>query len=219
MIATFLLGLLGIILINIVLSGDNAVVIALACRNLPDAQQNRAIFWGSTGAIILRILLTFVAVWLLQIPYLNIAGGLLLLYIAIKLINDDNDPELKGKSTIWGAIRTVIVADLIMSLDNIVAVAGAAHGNIVLIILGLAISIPLIIWGSKLLMNLMNRFPVIVWLGAALLGYTGGIMITSDVTLSDYLGGLGVAPDKIISVILAILVVVGGSWNQRNKHN
>lgn len=219
MIATFLLGLLGIILINIVLSGDNAVVIALACRNLPDDQQNRAIFWGSTGAIILRILLTFVAVWLLQIPYLNIAGGLLLLYIAIKLINDDNDPELKGKSTIWGAIRTVIVADLIMSLDNIVAVAGAAHGNIVLIILGLAISIPLIIWGSKLLMNLMNRFPVIVWLGAALLGYTGGIMITSDVTLSHYLGGMGVAPDKIISVILAILVVVGGSWNQRNKHN
>ncbi len=214
---TFILALIGIIVINIVLSGDNAVVIALACRNLPDKQQNRAILWGSVGAIVLRIILTFIAVWLLQIPFLKIIGGLLLIYISINLLADDTDPDLKGSSNIWGAIRTIIIADLIMSLDNVVAVAGAAHGNIALIILGLAISIPLIIWGSKLLMKLMDRFPVIVMLGAALLGYTAGEMLTSDKAVAHYIAGTALPWDLIISVILAIAVVAAGLLINKNK--
>ena len=214
---TFLLTLLGIIIINILLSGDNAVVIALACRNLPNQQQNKAIFWGSVGAIILRIILTFIAVWLLQVPYLKIVGGLLLLYIAINLLTDDNDPDLKGSSSIWGAIRTIIIADLIMSLDNVVAVAGAAHGNIILIILGLAISIPLIIWGSKMLMKLMDRFPIIVILGSALLGYTAGEMLTGDQAVHQYLAGESLPWETIISFALAIIVVIVGlSINKKN---
>lgn len=216
---TFLLSLIGIILINIVLSGDNAVVIALACRNLPGKQQNKAIIWGSVGAIVLRIVLTFAAVWLLQVPFLKIVGGLLLLYISINLMTDDNDPDLKGSSSIWGAIRTIVIADLIMSLDNVVAVAGAAHGNILLIIIGLAISIPLIIWGSKLLMKLMDRFPVIIMLGAALLGYTAGEMLTSDEAIDQYLAGSALPWDIIISVILAVAVVVVGLGINKRKKN
>jgi len=214
--ADFFIGLIKIVLINIVLSGDNAVVIALACRRLPTNQQKKAVFWGSLGAVILRVFLTFVAVELLQVPFLKIVGGLLLVYIAINLLKGDEDTNLKASTTLLGAVRTIIIADLIMSLDNVVAVAGAAGNNILLIIIGLAISIPLIIWGSQLLMKLMDRFPIIVILGAALLGYTAGEMIVGDDVLHRWIEGLGWAAEKGIPIILAVFVVVVG-YLMKNK--
>ncbi|GGE28915.1 membrane protein [Pullulanibacillus camelliae] len=215
----FIVGLLEIILLNIVLSGDNAVVIAMACRNLPSQQQNKAIFWGSFGAIILRIILTFIAVGLLELPYLKIIGGLLLIYIAVNLIKGEDEGDVKASASIIGAIRTIVIADLIMSLDNVVAVAGAAHNNILLIIIGLAVSIPLIVWGSQMLMKLMQRFPIIIILGAALLGYTSGEMITEDDIISDWLDELGLPYLKvIISLVLAVAVVgIGKALEARGK--
>jgi len=184
---SFILNLLEILLINIVLSGDNAVVIALACRNLPDEHRNKAVVFGTLGAVVLRVGLTFVAVYLLTIPFLNFIGGLLLLWIAISLLKGEDDGDIKANSTLAGAIKTIIIADLVMSLDNVVAVAGAANGNILLIILGLVISIPLIIWGSQLLMKIMEKFPIIIIAGAALLGYTAGEMIFKDKAVGHYL--------------------------------
>ncbi|MGF9914096.1 TerC family protein [Paenibacillus ehimensis] len=206
-----LVGLLKLILINIVLSGDNAVVIALACRNLPADQQKKAVFWGSCGAILLRILLTFAAVWLLQVPFVQVAGALLLLYIAVSLLKgEDHTEALKASSKIGEAIRTIIVADLVMSLDNVLAVAGAAGGNLLLIVAGLAISIPLIVWGSQLLMRLMNRFPVIVLLGAALLGYTAGEMALSDKAVGHWIEASFPAGHYMLPIGLAVMVVVVG---------
>ncbi|MFD0681982.1 MULTISPECIES: TerC family protein [unclassified Paenibacillus] len=205
-----LVGLLKIILINIVLSGDNAVVIALACRNLPSNQQKKAIFYGSFGAIGLRVILTFLAVWLLQIPFVQVAGGLLLVYIAIKLLKGDGEESIHSGTTMSEAIKTIIIADLVMSLDNVLAVAGAAEGNLLLIGLGLAISIPLIIWGSQLLMSLMNRFPIIVWLGAGLLGYTAGEMVISDKAAGHFFETFIPAVHYIIPIGLAALVIVLG---------
>ncbi|WP_077614148.1 TerC family protein [Caenibacillus caldisaponilyticus] len=208
----FIIGLLKIILINIVLSGDNAVVIALACRKLPREQQKKAVFWGSFGAIVLRVVLTFVAVELLQIPFLKIVGGLLLVWIAVNLLRGDEETDLRASSTLFGAIRTIILADFIMSLDNVVAVAGIAGNNLLLIIVGLAISIPLIIWGSQLLMKLMDRMPIIVVLGAALLGYTAGEMIVGDDILKEWVEEIGVIAEKGIPVLLAVVVVIIGEF-------
>nr|WP_248930990.1 TerC family protein [Paenibacillus hamazuiensis] len=215
----FILGLLKIILINIVLSGDNAVVIALACRNLPAEQQKKAVFLGSFGAIVLRVILTFVAVWLLQIPFVQVAGGLMLLWIAIKLMGGDEGGEkLESSQHLGTAIKTIIVADLVMSLDNVLAVAGAASGSLLLIGLGLAISIPLIIWGSQLLMSLMNRFPIIVLLGVALLGYTAGEMILSDDAISHWVETTVPAAHYAVPVILAAAVIgVGKLLEKRHK--
>jgi YjbE family integral membrane protein len=214
--ADFFIGLIKIVVINIILSGDNAVVIALACRKLPTDQQKKAVFWGSFGAIILRVILTFAAVELLQIPFLKIIGGLLLVWIAINLLKGDENTDLKASSTLFGAVRTIIIADLIMSLDNVVAVAGAAGNNILLIIIGLGVSIPLIIWGSQLLMKLMDRFPIIVTLGAALLGYTAGEMIVGDEVLHQYLEPLGWVVEKGIPILLAVVVVAIG-YLMKNK--
>ena len=217
----FIVGLLEIILLNIVLSGDNAVVIAMACRNLPTNQQKKAIFWGSFGAIVLRIVLTFIAVGLLGLPYLKIIGGILLLWIAVNLLKGEDEGDVKASASIVGAVRTIIIADLIMSLDNVVAVAGAAHNNVVLIIVGLAVSIPLIVWGSQLLMKLMNRFPIIIIIGAALLGYTSGEMITEDEAIHHWLTSLDIPYLKlIVSIVLAVLVVVVGKLLERkNRQN
>ncbi|KEO84001.1 TerC family protein [Tumebacillus flagellatus] len=219
----FLLDLLKLILINIVLSGDNAVVIALACRNLPQQHQKKAIFWGSTGAIGLRIALTFLAVWLLEIPFVQIAGGLLLLYIAYQLLRGEDDEEkLKSGSSIRDAIKTIIVADLIMSLDNVVAVAGAANGNLLVILIGLAISIPLIIWGSQLLMALMQRFPIIVLLGAGLIGYTAGEMILGDDAIEGFIDEVFPAANYVVPAAVGVLVMLVGwriSANAKKKES
>ena len=207
-----------IILINIVLSGDNAVVIALACRNLPPDLQKKAIFWGSGGAIALRAILTVVAVWLLKIPFLQIVGGLLLFWIAIKLLAGDNEEEeLKGGSNIKEAIKTIIIADLAMSLDNVVAVAGAAGGNLLLIALGLGISIPLIIWGSQLLMALMNRFPIIITAGAGLLGYTAGEMILGDKAAGHFVESIIPSSHYSVPIFGVLIVLIVGKLLSR-KH-
>lgn len=183
----FWLALLEIIWVNILLSGDNAVVIALAARSLPVTQQRTAITWGSAGAIILRILLTLVAAKLLLLPWLKIIGALLLVYIGVSLLMPEGGEEGEAKEygSLWAAIRTILVADLVMSLDNVVAVAAAAHGDTLLLVLGLAISIPLVIFGSTLLLKVIERLPVIVWLGAALLGFIAGEMLVSDPILVD----------------------------------
>jgi YjbE family integral membrane protein len=185
----FWLGLLKIVWINIILSGDNAVVIALAARSLPPEQQRKAILFGSGAAVVLRIILTVVAAKLLALSYLQIIGGLLLLYIGIQLLSEEEDDE-EGEhktSTMGAAIRTILIADLVMSLDNVIAVAAAAKGNDVLLIAGLAISIPLVIFGSTLMIKLMERFPIIIVFGAGLIGWVGGETIVSDVALKDIL--------------------------------
>lgn len=170
-----------IIMINIVLSGDNAVVIALACRSLPPKQQKLAIMFGSVGAIVLRIALTFCAVYLLSLPYLKLAGAALLLWIGINLLKGEaEEEEMEGHSNLSAAIKTIIIADIVMSLDNVIGVAAAAKGDMVLLIVGLAISIPLIIYGSTLILKLMSRFPVIITIGAALLGWVAGEMAFTD---------------------------------------
>lgn len=179
---SFWIGLLEVVGINIVLSGDNAVVIALAARSLPPEQQRRAIQIGSGAAVVLRIVLTVVAAKLLTMPYLQIAGGCLLLWIGIQLLlgDDESDDGAKSSSSMLVAVRTILLADLVMSLDNVIAVAAAAHGNMVLMILGLAISIPLVIFGSTLIIKIMDRFPAIVLLGAALIGWVAGETIIND---------------------------------------
>ena len=178
----FWLGLLKIIWINIILSGDNAVVIALAARSLPPAQQKKAVLFGSGAAVVLRIALTVVAVQLLALPYLQIVGGALLLWIGVQLLSEDGDEEGEEKQygSLLAAIRTILIADLVMSLDNVIAVAAAAKGSTTLLILGLAISIPLVIFGSTLMIRLMERFPIVVTFGAALIGWVGGETIISD---------------------------------------
>ena len=187
MTSDFWIGLLKIIWINIILSGDNAVVIALAARSLPEHQQKKAIMFGSGAAVVLRIALTVVAAKLLALSYLQIIGGLLLLWIGTQLLGGEDEEEGEGgeKAGLWVAVRTILIADLVMSLDNVIAVAAAAKGSMVLLILGLAISIPLVIFGSKLMIKLMDRFPVIVTLGAALIGWVGGETIVSDVALQS----------------------------------
>jgi YjbE family integral membrane protein len=184
----FWIGLLKIIWINIILSGDNAVVIALAARSLPPEQQRKAIFWGTAAAVILRIVLTVVAVKLLALPYLQIVGGLLLLWIGVQLLSDEDggEGEEKQHGSLGSAIRTILIADLVMSLDNVIGVAAAANGNVTLLVIGLAIAIPIVIFGSTLMIKLMERFPIIVTLGAALIGWVGGETIASDVIFKDY---------------------------------
>lgn len=183
----FWIGLLKIIWINIILSGDNAVVIALAARTLPPEQQRKAVFFGSGAAVVLRILLTVVAAKLLAMSYLQIVGGALLLWIGVQLLGDEGDEEGEAKQhgNLLAAVRTILIADLVMSLDNVIAVAAAAKGSMLLLILGLAISIPLVIFGSTLMIKLMERFPIIVTLGAALIGWVGGETIVGDTVFKD----------------------------------
>ena len=183
----FLIGLIKIIWINIILSGDNAVVIALAARSLPEHQQKKAILFGSGAAVVLRIVLTVVAAQLLALSYLQIIGGLLLLWIGTQLLGGEEEEEGEGgeQAGLMTAIRTILIADLVMSLDNVIAVAAAAKGSNTLLILGLAISIPLVIFGSKIMIKLMDRFPIIVTLGAALIGWVGGETIVSDVAMKS----------------------------------
>jgi YjbE family integral membrane protein len=184
----FWLGLLKIIWINIILSGDNAVVIALAARSLPAEQQRKAIMFGSGAAVVLRVALTVVAAKLLEVSYLQIAGGLLLLWIGAQLLSEEDEEEVgePTQSTMGAAIRTILIADLVMSLDNVIGVAAAAKGSMILLILGLAISIPLVVFGSSMMIKLMTRFPIVVTFGACLIGWVGGETIVSDVALREF---------------------------------
>lgn len=206
-----------IMLANIVLSGDNAVVIAMAARSLKPEQQKPAIFWGSAAAIVMRIILTLVAIQLLSMPYLKMVGAILLVYIGVDLLSGGDDGEGEGKEIngLSAAIRTILIADLVMSLDNVLAVAAAAKGNTTLLVLGLLISIPLIIFGSTLLMKVMERFPIIITLGAALLGFLAGEMLLTDPAFEGWFGKMGEQTILFAGVIGAAIVVTLGLWLQK----
>ena len=223
--AVFWVALLKIIGVNIILSGDNAVVIALAARSLPPQQQKKAVFWGAGAAVILRIILTIFAAALLALPWLKIVGSALLFWIGVKLlIPEDGDDDIKASDQLLAAIKTILIADLVMSLDNVIAVAAAAGGHMGLLIIGLAISIPLVIFGATLLIKLMERFPVIITLGAGLIGWVAGEMLVADHALTGWLTSLGAeyrreAPyvaglslEIIAAAIGFAVVVVLGKW-------
>jgi YjbE family integral membrane protein len=218
--AAFWAALGSIILANVLLSGDNAVVIAMAARSLPAHQQKKAIFFGSAAAIVMRIVLTLIAVEMLKWPYLKIIGGLLLVYIGVSLLLEEDEGSDEGGQAndgLLAAVRTILVADLVMSLDNVLAVAAAAKGNVVLLILGLGISIPLIIFGSTLLLKVMERFPVIITLGAALLGFLAGEMLLTDPAVTRALGEQSHTVVNIAGVVGAALVVLLGTLLQRRQ--
>lgn len=218
----FWISVLQIIAIDILLGGDNAVVIALACRRLPEKQRNRGIFWGVLGAIGLRVVLIYFALQLLAIPYLKIVGGVLLFWIGIKLIQPEDTGEgghgnVAGSTTLVGAIKTIIVADAVMSIDNVIAVAGAAHGSIVLVVFGIAVSIPIVVWGSKLVLGLMDRFPIVITAGGALLGWIGGGMLVTDPAVPNELRASIPYPGYVASTLGALLVVLIGKWLARRQ--
>lgn len=207
----FLIALTSIMMVNIVLSGDNAVVIAMSSRALPAKQQKKAILWGSAGAIGLRILLTFVAIILLQIPFLQFTGGVLLVWIAVKLLVEHNEEEkIEASSSMWKAIKTIIVADLVMSLDNTLAIASIANGDIMLLATGLLLSIPLITFGSNMLIKIMDRFPVIVYIGAALIAWTAGEMMLKDQQIGPVIHHY--VPEWLLPAVITVCVVGTGIW-------
>jgi YjbE family integral membrane protein len=214
-------GLLQIILVNIILSGDNALVIALACRNLEKRHQKPAILVGSAGAIILRIIFVLIIDQLLKVGYLKLIGGLLLLWIGVKLVQgeEEHGDGVKAAGSLWAAIRTIIIADAVMSLDNAIAIAAAAHGDTVLIVLGLIISIPLIIFGATLIMLLLNRFPVIVIAGGGLLGYIAGEVLATDPAYADQLAALIPNHKLWFEIGGAVLTVALGYWLQRRARS
>lgn len=212
--SVFWIAVLQIIAIDIMLGGDNAVVIALACRKLPPEQRKKGIFWGVVGAIGLRVAMIFFALQLLALPYLKIVGALLLLWIGIKLLvpEDEAHDGIDGGTTLFAAIKTIIVADAVMSLDNVIAVAGASHGSIVLVTFGILVSIPIVVWGSKLVLTLMDRFPVVITLGAALLGWIAGGMLTTDPALPEGLAKSIPYASYVFGAIGAIFVVIVGKF-------
>ena len=212
----FWVGLLKIIGVNLVLSGDNAVVIALAARSLPAKQQKAAVLWGSGAAVLMRIILTIFAVALLTLPWLKLVGSLLLFWIGVKLLIPEEEGEnIDASENLIAAIKTILIADLVMSIDNVIAVAAAAQGSMTLLVLGLAISIPLVIFGSTLLLHLMERWPVIITIGGGLLGFVAGEMLVTDPALKGWLAGIGVEFDgdkpKVAGLSLELLCGFAGA--------
>ena len=216
--------LLAIILIDLVLAGDNAIVIALAARNLPPEHQNKAILWGTVGAIVIRSAMTVGVVWLLKIPGLMLVGGLGLLWIAYKLITDTSEDEHQGgtATTFWGAMKTIIVADALMGVDNVLGVAGAANGDFTLVVIGLLISIPIVVLGSKLVLQLVEKWPVIIHLGAAVLAFTAAQMIINEKLLDPIFDG-GETINLLArgaTYVVAVAGVLGlGWWATRRQEN
>ena len=211
----FWIAVLQIIAIDIMLGGDNAVVIALACRKLPEAQRNKGIFWGVIGAIGLRVVMIFFALQLLALPYLKIVGALLLVWIGIKLLLPEHDEahgSIDGGTTLMAAIKTIIVADAVMSLDNVIAVAGASHGSMVLVTFGILVSIPIVVWGSKIVLTLMDRFPMVITLGAALLGWIAGSMLLTDPAMPPSVAASIPYANYVFAATGALLVVTVGKW-------
>lgn len=226
----FWIPLLKIVWINIVLSGDNAVVIALAARSLPPKQQKLAVAWGSGAAVAMRIVLTIFAVALLQLPYLKLIGAVLLLWIGVQLLlPEEGEENIDGHDNLLAAIKTILIADLVMSLDNVIAVAAAAGDSLTLLVLGLGISIPMVIFGSTLLMKVMERFPIIITAGGALLGFVAGEMAVSDPALRDWMGVnfqlldgkptlAGVHLEIIVGLVGAAMVVLIGTALARRQN-
>lgn len=208
----FLLSWLRIVVINLTLSGDNALVIAMAVRTLPRRQQRLGIFWGATGAVVFRVILTFVAAQLLLLPYLQLVGGLVLIWIAFKLLREESGGEGKVRhgTTVGEAIRIIIIADLVMSTDNVLAVAAASEGNFALLLFGLGLSIPIVVWGAAFIATLMNRYGWIVYLGAGVLGEVAGKMILEDRFVESNIGEAPKPLEWAVRIGLAIAIVLIG---------
>jgi YjbE family integral membrane protein len=199
----FLSALLSIVIIDLVLAGDNAIVIGLAARNLPKHQQKKAVIWGTVGAVVIRALATLFVVWLLKVPGLLLIGGILLVWIAYKLLVEEKGHDVEAGGSLWEAIRTIIIADALMGLDNVLAVAGAAHGSFLLVILGLLISVPIMVWGSTLILKWIERFPIIITIGAGVLAWTASKMIVDEPFLDQYFA------NPIVKYGFEILVIAG----------
>jgi YjbE family integral membrane protein len=216
--AHFWTGLLAIVWVNIILSGDNAVVIALAARSLPERQQKLAILWGAGAAVVLRILLTVVAVRLLQLPYLKLAGGVALLWIAVQLlVPEEASDDVAAHPNLLGAIKTILIADVVMSADNVIAVAAVANDSTLLLALGLFISIPLVVFGATLLLKLMERYPVIITVGAAVLGWTAGEMMVTDPSIATWINHDAVWLNWAAPMFATVAVIVLGKWIARRR--
>ncbi len=208
--------LLAIILIDLVLAGDNAIVIALAARSLPERLQRKAIIWGTLGAIVVRTVMTFGVVWLLRIPGLLLVGGIGLLWIAFKLLAGQSGREAHGAgvTTFWGAMKTIVVADALMGIDNVLGVAGAAHGAFDLVVIGLLISVPIVVFGSALVLKLVDRFRIIMYVGSAVLAYTAAAMIVREPYLASIFG-TNEAPESALRYAVGaacVVLVLGAAW-------
>ncbi|MGB7649976.1 MAG: TerC family protein [Gallionella sp.] len=217
--SSFWVDVLKIIMIDLLLSGDNAVVIALACRNLPAEQRRKGILFGVGGAIVLRIVLTFFAVGMLSLPYLKLVGACLLIWIGVKLLLPEDahgEDSIKAETKLFAAVKTIIIADFVMSLDNVLGVAAAAKGNTFLLVFGLLISIPLIAWSSQLVLKLIDRFPVVIFAGGALLGYVAGEMLVSEAIFKPVLETHHYL-HYVVPVVCAVLVLVLGRWMASKK--
>jgi YjbE family integral membrane protein len=216
--SAWLSALLAIVLIDLVLAGDNAIVIALAARSLPSHLQRRAIVWGTVGAVVVRSLMTMGVVWLLKIPGLMLVGGLGLVWIAYKLLVPQDGGEgghHPVATTFWGAMKTIVVADALMGIDNVLGVAGAAHGAFDLVVIGLLISVPIVVWGSTLVLKLVERFPIITYAGAGVLAYTAAHMIVSEPLLDDVFDPS--ALNRIVTHALLIVGVLAAGWRAAHR--
>lgn len=218
--ADFFSALLAILVIDLVLAGDNAIVIGMAARRLPKEQQKKVIIWGTVGAILIRIVATLVVVWLLNIPGLLLVGGLLLIWISYKLLADEKGHDnIKAEDNLWGAIRTIIIADAAMGLDNVLAVAGAAHGNFLLVVIGLLISVPIVVWGSTLIIGWIERFPVLIYVGAGVLAWTAAKMIVDEPFIASYFAANPMLKWGFIIVLVAGVLLAGKRSKQPKTAN
>jgi YjbE family integral membrane protein len=210
--------LAAIVVIDLVLAGDNAIVIALAARNLPKELQRRAVLWGTVGAVVVRASLTVAVLWLLEIPGLMLAGGLLLVWIGYRLLaGDENgrDHDLSPAMNFWGAMRTIVIADAVMGLDNVLAVAGAAHGSVLLVVAGLVISIPIVVWGSTLILHWIERFPALLYVGSAVLAWTAAKMIADEPLYQEWLAEHGGARPALYAGVIG--GVLGIAWLRNRR--
>ncbi|MBM7554024.1 TerC family protein [Thalassobacillus pellis] len=203
-----------IIGIDIILGGDNAIVIALASRKLPESQRNKAIFFGTGLAIVVRVLLTAIALYLLHIPFLKFVGGLLLIYIAVKLLTEnDEDPNIKAGDSLISAVKTIVFADIVMGFDNVLAIAGASHDNLLLVVTGLLVSVPIIVWGSKIILSLMEKFPTLVYIGAGILAYTASEMILEEKRLQPFFQQM----EGITFLLPFLIILLVLAWGHRSN--
>ncbi|MCM3698524.1 TerC family protein [Paenibacillus macerans] len=216
--AAFFLSLINIIFIDLILAGDNAIVIGMAARKLPRSVQKKAIIYGTAGAVILRIAATLIVVWLLGIPWLLAAGGLMLILIAYKVLADEGDHDnIEAKDKLWPAVRTIVIADAAMGLDNVIAVAGASQRHMVLVVIGLMISVPIVVWGSTLFIKLLEKFPWIAYLGAAVLAYTAGHMITEEPHFLAFFTDNPILRYGLIAVVICGVLLAGFLKKRRQQ--
>lgn len=215
----FWIALVIIVFFDLILAGDNAIVIGLAAKNLPKEEQKKAIILGTLGAVVIRVIATIFVVYLLKIPFLQVAGGLLLIWIAYKLLIQEEEHQIKSGNTLFSAVSTIVIADAAMGIDNVVAVAAAAHGDVPLVIMGLAISIPIIVWCSTLFIKLTERFPFILYIGAGILGYTGSNMLTHDQQLVHFFTDHPILKWMLVVAVIIGVLTVGKLTNDHKQQN